>query len=84
MPLPRDKAWFAAKTFGWGWGLPLRWQGWAVMVGFIVVLIAGAPLAKRAALFFVGYSLAVALVLVAICYWKGEAPRWRWGKDDEK
>jgi hypothetical protein len=28
MPLPRNKAWFRAMTYGWGWGLPLRWQGW--------------------------------------------------------
>jgi hypothetical protein len=81
MPLPRDKAWFAAKTYGWGWGLPLRWQGWVLMIGFIVVLIAGAPLAKKAIVLFVGYNVAVVTVLFVICYWKGEAPRWHWGID---
>jgi hypothetical protein len=81
MPLPRDRAWFAAKRYGWGWGLPLRWQGWVVMGGFVAALIAGAPLARNEAAVFVGYSLALALVLFGICYWKGEQPRWRWGKE---
>lgn len=82
MPLPRERAWFGAKTYGWGWGLPLRWQGWVVMGGFVVALIAGVPLAKQTPTVFVGYSVALAIVLIAICYWKGEAPRWRWGKHE--
>jgi hypothetical protein len=52
------------------------------MIGFIVVLVAGAPLTRIGTALFVGYSVAVAAVLLAICYWKGEAPRWRWGKDE--
>ncbi len=44
------------------------------MIGFIVVLSAGAPLAKRSVLLFVIYCVAVVTVLLAICYWKGEAP----------
>ncbi len=51
------------------------------MIGFIVVLIAGAPLAKKAIVLFVGYNVAVVTVLFVICYWKGEAPRWHWGID---
>jgi hypothetical protein len=26
--------------------------------------------------------LALSAVLVAVCWWKGEPPRWRWGGDD--
>jgi hypothetical protein len=51
------------------------------MGGFVAALIAGAPLARNEAAVFVGYSLALALVLFGICYWKGEQPRWRWGKE---
>jgi hypothetical protein len=82
MPLPKDKAWFAAKTYGWGWGFPMRWQGWVVMVGFVLAIAVGAPLVKRGAVFFVAYCVALGAVLMAICYWKGEAPRWRWGSDE--
>lgn len=30
--------WFRKKVIGWGWGLPLRWQGWAVMAVFVAGL----------------------------------------------
>jgi hypothetical protein len=78
MPLPKSKAWFRAKTYGWGWGLPCRWQGWAVMTGFMLALIAGSPLVARSPTLFVGYSIAITAALVGICYWKGEKTGWRW------
>ena len=83
MPLPKDKAWFPSKRYGWGWGPPQRWQGWVVSVGFIVALIAGAGLVEKHPAYYAAYAIALGGVLVAICYWKGEAPRWRWGEDDK-
>jgi uncharacterized membrane protein YhaH (DUF805 family) len=80
MPLPKDKAWFPPKTYGWGWGPPRRWQGWIVLLVFFAALVAGMPLAKKALLFYVAYCLALAAVLIAIAYWKGEKPHWSWGK----
>ncbi len=79
MPLPKDQAWFAAKTYGWGWGLPLRWQGWVVMLCFIGALVGGTPIAEKDVTLFIGYAIVLSFVLVVICWWKGEAPRWRWG-----
>lgn len=79
MPLPREKAWFAAKRYGWGWGLPLRWQGWSVMAVFMVAAVVGLPLVKKTPVLFVIYSISLAGVLLGICYWKGEKPEWRWG-----
>lgn len=79
MPLPKEKAWFPAKTYGWGWGPPRRWQGWVVMIVFFVALLAGARLIKQGPIIYVAYSLAWAVVLIAVAYWKGEAPRWSWG-----
>jgi hypothetical protein len=82
VPLPADKAWFRAKTYGWGWGLPARWQGWVVMLAFVGALIGGSPLAKPNPVVFVAYSIALGVGLIGICYWKGERPRWRWGADE--
>lgn len=81
MALPREKAWFLAKTYGWGWGFPARWQGWVVFLGCILAVVAGAPLAKGHKTGYILYDSAVLVVFFALCLWKGERPRWRWGRD---
>ncbi|MEP7043658.1 MAG: hypothetical protein ABI843_11385 [Dokdonella sp.] len=71
--------WFPAKRFGWGWGLPSRLQGWvvlfvyAVAVGLALVFLP--PAAHLAG--FVGCNVILTVLLVAVCWWKGEPPRWR-------
>jgi len=82
MPLPKNEAWFPAKTHGWGWGVPRRWQGWVVILGFVAALVVGSPLVKKNPLFYVAYSVLLGAVAVSICYWKGEKPGWRWGADE--
>lgn len=79
MPLPKERAWFGQKKYGYGWGLPRRWQGWVVLIAYFAALFAGVPLAERSAGYFALYGFAISLVLVAICWWKGERPEWRWG-----
>ena len=32
------QAWFAAKRFGYGTGLPIVWQGWALLIGYLVAV----------------------------------------------
>ena len=80
MPLPKDQAWFPRKTYGYGWGFPSKWQGWVVMLAFFVALAAGgAVLDPSRPGWFTGYAFVLAGILMASCYWKGEAPGWRWG-----
>lgn len=81
MPLPKDKAWFPVKTYGWGWGMPSRWQGWVVMIGFLMALAGGAPLAAKAPLVYGVYVVVLGSIVTAICYWKGEKPGWHWGNE---
>lgn len=86
MSLPKNEAWFGTKRYGYGWGLPTRWQGWLVLVGYLVAMLVPAVFfrtSKLAAAYLV-YAVLLSIVLVAICLWKGEKPRWRWGDDDEK
>ncbi len=82
MPSTRDY-WFPAKRYGWGWGLPTRWQGWLVLIGYFALL--GATLhafaSQRHMAAFVVVVALLSLVLVGICWLKGEPPRWRWGDD---
>jgi drug/metabolite transporter (DMT)-like permease len=83
MPSDNSRYWFPAKRYGWGWGPPTAWQGWAVLLGFFGLLAAGIfwlpPQRSMAA--FAAYVFTLSAVLVAICWWKGEPPRWRWGDD---
>ena len=73
--------WFAAKRYGWGWGLPLAWQGWLIYIGWFVVFFGGlAALGlRRLPVPHLIFTLVMVLVLFAVCSWKGEPPRWRWG-----
>ena len=73
--------WFPAKRYGWGWGAPTAWQGWAVLALYFALFAAGAiAFALTTSLAaFIAWAVALNLALVAICWWKGEPPRWRWG-----
>ena len=72
--------WFPAKRYGWGWGLPVAWQGWVVMgVWFAVVVVGTVTFAGRSLLEFYILIAASTAILIAICYARGERPRWRWG-----
>ena len=74
--------WFPAKRYGWGWGLPNAWQGWAVLVAFFAFLGVSAYvfLPQQNTVAFLVCTIALTVVLVAICAVKGERPSWRWGK----
>lgn len=77
----RDEYWFPAKRFGWGWGLPNSWQGWLVLVLYLVALGLLAlflPPAENEPLFAIGVAVSTA-ILLAVCWRKGAPPRWRWG-----
>ena len=78
----RPPYWFRAKRYGWGWGLPLVWQGWVVLAIFALLMVAGVVvvLPSYGQLFFGGYVALLCVLLVAVCWIKGEPPRWRWGE----
>lgn len=74
--------WFKAKTYGWGWGLPLVWQGWLVYAVAVVLLGVAAfifPADNQPIAFSISTGVVILLLLI-ICWLKGEPPRWRWGK----
>jgi hypothetical protein len=80
---PAQEYWFPAKRYGWGWGLPIRWQGWLVLIAYIALVIG------TARVFHPHQHLLVFLLLIvvysfgffAVCWLKGEPPHWRWGGD---
>ena len=81
---PDAEYWFPAKRYGWGWGLPIAWQGWVVLAVFFALLVAGGFLfpPKRAFAAYISFVIVLAVLLIGICWLTGEPPRWRWGDDD--
>jgi len=78
-----DGYWFRAKRYGWGWGLPDRWQGWVVLLAYAAAMMAMARFlpSRVSPLLFFGL-LVVVTVLFGLVVWKtGEPPRWRGGKN---
>jgi hypothetical protein len=72
--------WFPVRpaSRGWGWGLPLVWQGWVVYGVFFAALIGGLILlAPYGELVTVGYSCLLAVLFMALVAWKGEPQRMR-------
>lgn len=84
--MQNKKLWFKAKRYGWGW-YPATWQGWLVIVLFIVVMTLNSMRINRNAenltevpLNFFIETVALIAILLFICYKTGEKPKWRWGK----
>lgn len=80
-----EHLWFKRKLYGWGW-TPVTWQGWGIILCFIAILVADSirtttPLSPTDALpiAFVLRVLLYIAVLLALCYKKGEKPKWQWG-----
>jgi hypothetical protein len=79
--MDKPRYWFRAKRYGWGWGLPLTWEGWVVLAVWLGIFLTAIPLLhlrQHIGEHFLFVASMVAM-LVGVCYWKGEPVRWRWG-----
>jgi drug/metabolite transporter (DMT)-like permease len=79
---PKPMFWFPVKRYGWGWGLPVCWQGWLVFVSYMILIVGGVVyfLLQRNPLALFGYIWGLTAILVVIVAVKGERPvAWRWG-----
>ncbi len=75
----KSKYWFPARQYGWIWGNPSCWQGWAVFIGYFVALLVGAifMVSPNDMSLFVLWVFIVSIALVLIFWLKGEPPSWR-------
>ena len=73
--------WFPARRYGWGWGFPITWEGWLTFAVFFGLVVAGIFIfpPKEALVAYLLYLTVLSLLLIAIAWFKGEPPRWRWG-----
>lgn len=76
--------WFKAKHFGWGW-YPSSWEGWLVMLVWIglnlKVFLQIDKSSHSSSDTLIAFSLPFiisTIILIAICYKKGEKPKWSW------
>ncbi len=81
--------WFKRKLYGWGW-VPAKWQGWLVLLGYIVYLTVITSSLSALSVptdadshRFISRVFLSAAVLIIICGMTGEPPRWQWGRKRE-
>jgi hypothetical protein len=86
-----SKLWFKRKSYGWGW-VPASPEGWLVVFAYVVFmwwLFKDADVhldfSIDTLMRFVLPLVVTTAVLIGVCYWKGEKPKWSWGekKDEE-
>lgn len=75
--------WFGPKRYGYGAGLPISWQGWALTLGFVLlVIVLGFTLKDRPlALIAAIVPPIVAFIVISARTTRG-GWRWRWGEED--
>ncbi|MEO6198618.1 MAG: hypothetical protein ABIO68_01590 [Sphingomicrobium sp.] len=69
--------WFAAKTHGYGSGLPIAWQGWVLLGGFLAASIGAAIIFGERPLVMLAIltPLTIMFVLIAMRTTRGG---WHW------
>ena len=75
--------WFAPKRYGFGSSLPIAWQGWVVLLAFILLITAATALTRFSwiAYFSVVTILTTAFLIICARTTRG-GWRWRWGGED--
>lgn len=87
MDRKNDGMWFAPKRYGYGAGLPIAWQGWALLGGYIalVVLVGIMSESHLGAIRATAFALFIAATATVLSLtWKRTRGgwKWRWGSGD--
>jgi len=75
--------WFAPKRYGYGSGVPISWQGWAVTLAFVAMAaLVSVKFGDRPMLLF-GALVPLTVILMVVCAKTTRGGwRWRWGDPD--
>ena len=74
--------WFAPRRYGIGAGLPISWQGWLVVVGYVTIVGTAAIAFRANPPVFVAILAPVTAVFLTIAARTTRGGwRWRWGED---
>jgi len=75
--------WFAPRRYGYGAGLPISWQGWAVTLGFLAFAFAVSLFFRDRVLVTIALMVPAFITFVTIVVKTTRGGwRWRWGDDD--
>ena len=77
-------AWFRAKKFGYGAGLPSKWQGWAVLALYLLAMLGLGLLAEQNGAMPKIAAVALMLIITAIflvIVRKRTEGGWKWRGD---
>lgn len=83
------RLWFKRKRYGWGW-TPVTWEGWLTLLVYLVCVFGLTrfvhPEASTREVFsqFLLPLTGLTLILLRVCFQKGESPRWQWGEKKEE
>jgi hypothetical protein len=75
--------WFAPKRYGYGAGLPISWQGWALTIGLAAyAVLVGLAIGNRLEVTLAAIALPLIGYLVIASRTTRGGWRWRWGDED--
>jgi hypothetical protein len=75
--------WFAPKRYGYGAGLPISWQGWALTIGFVALIIPLSVVLRDRPAAMIAAIIPPTAAFVVICAITTRGGwRWRWGEKD--
>jgi hypothetical protein len=74
--------WFRAKRFGYGAGLPFKWQGWVLLVTHMALIIGLALMLSNQPIILVPVILLVAFAPLPIYASRTEGG-WKWRNGDK-
>jgi hypothetical protein len=75
--------WFAPKRYGYGAGLPITWQGWALLIGLAAyVVLVGFAMGDRPETVVAAIALPLIGYLVIASRTTRGGWRWRWGDEN--
>ena len=77
-----EPEWFAPKRYGFG-STPISWQGWALTLGFVALIMLIAVTFAKRPLQLIAIVIPVTALFIVICARTTRGGlRWRWGDED--
>lgn len=78
-----NRDWFAPKRYGYGSGLPISWQGWALTIGYLVLVLAISISLSDRPIQMIAILAPFTIAFIVICSRTTRGGwRWRWGEED--